>query len=147
MRTPDAADTSLSASDEQAIARLLVRYATAIDGRDWPLLRSCFTDDLRADYGDFGAWRSGDEITAFMAQAHADVGPTLHRISNIVVTPAGEGATARSYVDALLTVDDTGAAHRAAGFYEDRLMRAADGWRIAERRYVMICFNPAAKSA
>ena len=137
---------SLSAADEHEIARLLVRYATAIDGRDWPLLRSCFTDDLQADYGDFGAWRSGDEITAFMVQAHAEVGPTLHRISNIVVTPAGEGATVRSYVDALLTVGGAGDAHRAAGVYEDRLVRAADGWRIAERRYVMVCFNPAVAS-
>ncbi len=50
---------SLNAADEQEIAKLLLRYATAIDGRDWPLLRSCFTDDLQADYGDFGAWERG----------------------------------------------------------------------------------------
>ena len=31
-----------------------MRYATGIDRRDWALLRSCFTDDCVADYGDIG---------------------------------------------------------------------------------------------
>ena len=29
------------------IDRLLIRYATAIDTKDWTLLRTCFTDDCR----------------------------------------------------------------------------------------------------
>ena len=133
---------ALTPQDEQAIAKVLVRYATAIDTRDWPLLTSCFTADVQADYGDFGAWRDAATLTAFMAQVHADVGPTLHRLSNIVVTAAGEGASVRSYVDAVLVVGGPGEAHRVAGVYDDRLVRAPDGWRIAERRYTTVWFSP-----
>jgi hypothetical protein len=40
----------------QDIAEVLVRYASAIDGRDRELFRSCFTSDCRAEYGGLGAW-------------------------------------------------------------------------------------------
>jgi hypothetical protein len=50
----------------QDVADLLVRYASAIDRRDWELLRSCFSDDCVADYGDIGRWSGGDEITEWM---------------------------------------------------------------------------------
>ena len=35
---------------EQDIAEVIVRYATGIDTRDWDLFRTCFTDDVQADY-------------------------------------------------------------------------------------------------
>lgn len=41
----------------QAASDLLIRYATGIDTRNWDLLRSCFTDDCEADYGDVGQWK------------------------------------------------------------------------------------------
>jgi hypothetical protein len=44
----------------QDVADVLVRYATGIDRRDWALLRSCFTDDCEADYGEIGGWHSAD---------------------------------------------------------------------------------------
>ncbi len=43
---------SIDREVRQDIAEVLVRYATGIDRRDWALLRSCFTDDCEADYGD-----------------------------------------------------------------------------------------------
>jgi len=32
--------------DRAAISDVLIRYATGVDTRDWPLLRSCFTDEI-----------------------------------------------------------------------------------------------------
>ena len=85
----------------QDVADVLVRYATAIDQRDWALFRTCFTDDCEADYGAIGVWRSVDEITEWMAQVHDACGHTMHRISNVAVSPgAGDGVVARCYVDA-----------------------------------------------
>ena len=65
------------------IAEVLVRYATGINRRDWALFRTCFTEGVRAEYGDAGTWESVDEITEFMTNAHADMGHTLHQLSNI----------------------------------------------------------------
>jgi hypothetical protein len=50
------------------------RYATGIDRREWPLFRTCFTDDILAEYEGIGTWRSVDEIAEFMVRAHAGMG-------------------------------------------------------------------------
>ena len=38
-----------------AIEAVLIRYATAIDRRDWDLFATCFVDDVEANYADFGS--------------------------------------------------------------------------------------------
>lgn len=122
----------------QDVAELLVRYATGIDRRDWELLRSCFTEDCDVDYGKIGVWHSAEEITAWMRETHAPCGHTMHRISNAAVTANGDGVSARSYVDALIMLPDGRSGTRAAGFYEDDLVRTDDGWKIARRRFTMV---------
>lgn len=121
----------------QDVADLLVRYATGIDRRDWELLRSCFTDDLVADYGDIGKWNGGDEITEWMRATHEPLGHTLHRITNQTVSSSGDAVTARSYVDAIvLGPDNVGA--QVAGYYDDVVVRTDEGWKIARRRFTMV---------
>jgi 3-phenylpropionate/cinnamic acid dioxygenase small subunit len=129
----------LTPTDEREIIALLTRYATGIDQRDWPLFEACFTADARTDYGAFGQWSSAAQITAFMQQAHAAMGHTLHRLSNFVIAAQGQGAVARSYVDALLMPGPSGGGvHRGIGFYDDELLRTAQGWRIAFRRFTAV---------
>ena len=122
----------------QDVADLLVRYAAGIDGRDWKLLRSCFTDDCIADYGDVGRWKSGDEITDWMRKTHEPLGHTLHRITNQAVAREGDTVTARSYVDALVLAPDNLRGVQAAGTYDDVLVRTDGGWKIVRRRYTMV---------
>jgi 3-phenylpropionate/cinnamic acid dioxygenase small subunit len=124
----------------QDVADVLVRYATGIDRRDWALFRSCFTDDCEADYGAIGVWRGGDEITAWMEQAHAPCGHTVHRITNVVVVPDRDGdhVVARSYVDAVVMGPRNETGSRSIGYYDDGLVRTTDGWRIARRHYTMV---------
>jgi hypothetical protein len=132
----------IGAEDERSIIAVLLRYATGIDRRDRALLRSCFTADFQGDYGDFGYWRSGDEIADFMERSHAAMGHTLHRMTNIVIEGEGDRAAARSYVDALLMPGDpSGPVHRASGWYEDELVRTAEGWRLARRKFVGVAFG------
>jgi 3-phenylpropionate/cinnamic acid dioxygenase small subunit len=129
----------LTLRNEQEIIALLTRYATGIDRRDWPLFQTCFTEDARTDYGTFGQWTSAEQITAFMAQAHAAMGHTLHRLSNFAIAVQGERAVARSYVDALLMPGPAGGdIHRGVGFYEDELVKSAQGWRIKVRRFTAV---------
>jgi hypothetical protein len=129
----------LTLTDEQEIIAVLTRYATGIDRRDWPLFDTCFTEDARTDYGTFGQWSSAAQITAFMQRAHAAMGPTLHRLSNFVIAAQGPGAIARSYVDALLMPGPAGGdVHRGIGYYDDELIKTAQGWRIKVRRFTAV---------
>ena len=137
-----AADTDRDAQHD--IAEVLVRYTTGIDRRDWDLFRTCFTGDCRADYGDLGSWQGVDGLTGYMVATHAGMGHTLHRLSNIAVTVDGDEAEARSYVDAVIMAPDGGSGVNAVGFYDDRLRRTVDGWRIAERRFTMVHVRPMA---
>jgi 3-phenylpropionate/cinnamic acid dioxygenase small subunit len=126
--------TAISHADRDAVEDVLVRYATGIDSRDWGLLRTCFTEECDADYGDIGHWRSGDEITSWMAQCHDPLGPTMHRITNIALALDGDRMTSRSYVHAVLTAPERSTIH-AYGWYDDELVSTADGWQIARRRF------------
>lgn len=125
-------------TDREDITDVLMRYATGIDRRDWALFRTVFTDDCELDYGEIGAWHGVDAVTAFMDQAHAMAGHTLHRITNVVVDVDGDRATARSYVDALIMSSDNATGVNAAGFYDDELTRTAAGWRLARRRFTTV---------
>lgn len=127
-----------SREDRQDVAELLVRYATGIDRRDWTLLRTCFTDDCSVDYGRLGVWHGVDELTDWLRTTHEPLGHTMHRITNPVTTPNGDGLTARSYVDALVLFADDRSGTRATGYYDDELVRTDDGWKIASRRFTMV---------
>ena len=124
--------------DRQDISDLLVRYATGIDRRDWPLFRTVFTDDCELDYGEIGAWNGVDAVADFMEKVHALAGHTLHRLSNQVIAVDGDQAVARTYVDALIMVGDNTSGVNGIGFYDDDIVRTPDGWRIARRTFTNV---------
>ncbi|BBZ11298.1 nuclear transport factor 2 family protein [Mycobacterium branderi] len=124
--------------DRQDICDLLVRYATGIDRRDWPLFRTVFTEDCELDYGEIGAWTDVDAVTEFMQAAHAMAGHTLHRLSNQAITVNGDSAQARTYVDALIMLGDNTSGVNGIGYYDDELVRTDVGWRIARRRFTAV---------
>ena len=128
--------------DRQDIADILVRYATGIDRRDWPLFRTVFTDDCELDYGEVGSWQGVDAVTEFMQQAHALAGHTMHRLTNQVITVDGDSAQARTYVDALIMLADNNSGVNAAGFYDDEFVRTDQGWQIASRRFIQVRVAP-----
>jgi hypothetical protein len=121
--------------DKARIAEVLIRYATGIDFKNWPLFRACWADEIDVDYGDLGRFTSADEFTALMTQIHDGMGQTYHRISNLVIDVDGDRATARSYVHALLMAvpEDSSSWIDALGHYDDELVRTPDGWRIDKR--------------
>jgi SnoaL-like domain len=124
--------------DRQDISDLLVRYATGIDRRDWPLFRTVFTDDCELDYGEIGAWKGVDAVTDFMERVHALAGHTMHRLSNQAITVDGDTAAACTYVDGLIMAGDNQSGVNAIGFYDDEIVRTHDGWRVARRRYTQV---------
>ena len=122
-------------ADKEQIAEVLIRYATGIDSKDWPLLRSCWTDEIDVDYQQLGRFTSADALTDVMRQLHENMGPTYHRMSNIVIAVDGDRATARSYVQAVLMLQPNDSTNwvDALGHYDDVFVRTANGWRISER--------------
>jgi len=124
-------------TDRDEIFDLTVRYATAIDSKQYELLSTVFTPDADLDYGEVGHWTSAAEVTEFMDVAHRGAANTLHRMSNQVVAADGDAATARTYVDALILGPD-GSGVNAIGYYDDELVRTADGWRIGKRKFTSV---------
>lgn len=122
--------------DRNEIEDVLIRYATGIDSRDWPLFKSCFVEDCELDYGFIGCWSNRESVTKYMIRAHS--GPSLHRISNISVEVNGEKATARSYVDAIVLVPGGVGNAQAIGYYDDKLVRTQQGWQIEYRSFTHI---------
>jgi hypothetical protein len=124
-------------ADKEQIAEVLIRYATGIDSKDWPLLRSCWTDEIDVDYQQLGRFTSADALTHVMRQLHENMGPTYHRMSNFVIAvdEAGDRATVRSYVQAVLMLQPNDSTNwvDALGHYDDVFVRTPDGWRISER--------------
>jgi 3-phenylpropionate/cinnamic acid dioxygenase small subunit len=135
--------TTISRDVHHDIVELLNRYATGIDSRNWTLFRSCFTDDCVVDYGAIEVPSGADGVTAWMEQAHRDMGHTLHRMSNYVINAMGnaDSVTARSYVDALLTIDSA-TTTEGIGYYDDVIVRDGNAWKIASRTFTMVLFRP-----
>jgi 3-phenylpropionate/cinnamic acid dioxygenase small subunit len=130
-----------------SVSEVLVRYATSSDRRDWKLFRTCFTDDCDVDYGTLPngeamTWTNVEEMAEWMEASHADMGHTLHRITNQRVERGGSSVTACCYVDVLLMAPDGQLIMNGAGFYDDHLVHTDDGWKIARRRFTSVRMQP-----
>lgn len=124
-------------SDRDDLVELTIRYATAIDTEQYSLLTKVFTTDADVDYGEVGQWTGGAEVAEFMEAAHVIAAHTMHRMSNQAVDIDGDKATMRTYVDALILLED-GSGANPVGYYDDHAVRTTDGWRIARRSYTSV---------
>jgi hypothetical protein len=128
------ADAARGLLDRQELAELCVQYTTALDTKDWALLRSCFVaDPVFVHPG--GQLVGFDEILARTSAALTPLTRTQHVLGNIVASVDGDTAQASCYFHAQhvrIGVPD-GELYVIAGRYDDRLVRTPSGWRIAER--------------
>ncbi len=125
-------------SDRVEIDDLLTRYASAIDTREWDLLDSVFTPDAELDYRSAGGIAGTyPEIKAWFAEVLPMFTWTQHLVLNRAVVLDATGSTGRSRSGFLnpnrLVIGDTPWLFTVGGSYHDRLVRTADGWRIASR--------------
>jgi 3-phenylpropionate/cinnamic acid dioxygenase small subunit len=123
--------------DRLAINDLLVRYAWAIDTKDFEALDNVFTADAHIDYTATGGIAGSlAEIKPWLAESLAAFPATQHLLSNSEVTIDGDRATARTAV-----YNPMGAATREGplhffflgGVYADQMVRTPAGWRITQR--------------
>jgi 3-phenylpropionate/cinnamic acid dioxygenase small subunit len=122
--------------DERAIADVCVRYATAIDDRDWERLRSCFLPEAVGLYHADRVLTGYPAIEEALRTAVTPLSRTQHLVTNVTVVVDGDEATSRCYLHAqhVRVGLPGGESFVIAGRYRDRFMRTDDGWRIRKRR-------------
>jgi len=95
-----------SSDGRQANIDLMNLYAHALDTRDWALFASLFTADMRftarqyeensVPGPDFQTVEGRDALVAFIRKTWDGLSATHHMLSNYMVTPAGDGRSARA---------------------------------------------------
>jgi 3-phenylpropionate/cinnamic acid dioxygenase small subunit len=122
--------------DERAIADVCVRYASAIDDRDWDRLRSCFLPDAVGIYHADRPLVGYEAIEQAIRTAVMPLSRTQHLVSNVTIALDGDEATGQCYLHAQHVREGVPGGEKfvIAGRYSDRFARTDDGWRIRERR-------------
>ncbi|MFC5752411.1 nuclear transport factor 2 family protein [Actinomadura rugatobispora] len=118
------------------VERVLLDYATAIDTKDWELFGALFDPDCTMTTA-AGTISGAPALTRHMRDLHAPLDASAHRVTNVDIAETADGATARSYLDALLVRagHPEGPTFRVVGFYDDELRRSAGGWVILHRAF------------
>jgi 3-phenylpropionate/cinnamic acid dioxygenase small subunit len=129
--------------DRAAISDVLIRYATGVDTRDWPLLRSCFTDEIETDFATAVSAPpriKADDWVELVRRTLSGIQATQHLITNHVITLDVDEATCVAYVQARHHLpNDTGSSDQVTyGYYTNRLVRTPDGWKIRTRKLTVI---------
>lgn len=123
--------------DRTEVDDLLICYATAVDTKDWDLYETCFTEDAFIDYESAGGIKGKlPEVRAWLEKTLVMFPMTQHVVCNRVVKLDGDAGTARSvfYNPMGLPQENNGQIlFFDGGYYNDKLIRTADGWRISER--------------
>lgn len=121
--------------DRLAVQDVLFRYATALDTKDWALLRTCFTPDVVGVYDAHGEQQGYERIEAMCRRALGPLAASQHLIGNVEVVVSGDTARSTCYLQAMHVRERPDGADNfiVAGQYRDELVRTPDGWRIARR--------------
>ena len=116
---------------------LLTRYATAVDSKNWDLYRSCFTEDAFIDYESAGGIKGKlPEVAAWIEKTLAMFPMTQHVVCNREIEIDGESASARSIFYNPMGLPDGEDSQKLwfeGGYYNDKLIKTPDGWKIRER--------------
>jgi hypothetical protein len=135
--------------DEGDIARLLYRYARAVDTKDWELYRSVFTDDAHIDYaGSTIPPGTRDQVADILSRAFATIPWSMHHITNIEADIDGDSATVRAMFYNPMQLPGMPEMSSCGGYYHHELVRTPDGWRSRSLREDNVWFvnRPSARS-
>jgi len=124
-----------AAADRAEIENLLVRYAIALDTRDWELLASCFVPDVVYRFAHVGDVEGIDGVVEICRRSLDPLDASQHLIASPYVEVHGDEARSRCSFQAQHVREglEGGRNFVVAGTYVDRLRRTEDGWRIVRR--------------
>jgi hypothetical protein len=127
-------------ADRLAIQDLIARYAVIIDSRDFDALDALFTPDARIDFTTFnGPVGSLTEIKAFLAASLPLFTRSQHMMGLPLIDLDEDAAHARtSCNNPMISTrsDGTTSVWLIGLWYEDDLVRTAEGWRFSVRNQI-----------
>jgi hypothetical protein len=126
-----------------AIYSVIVRYARALDTKNYPLFLTCFTADaviryVTPDMSSDITFPNPQAAAAGLQKIHAPLQATLHRVSNHAISIDGHRATGRTYVDVLevgARPDGIPVTLNHIGYYDDEFLHRDDEWRMSARTF------------
>jgi SnoaL-like domain len=134
-------DLTVALTDQLEVHQVLIRYAHALDARDWELLRSCFTPDATTDYGEIAGINDGREaIVSTCRNFLSGLDASHHMIGSVAIDCEGDDGTAVCYLQAqhVFRGADGGDNLLHGGIYRDRLVRTPEGWKISHRSLELV---------
>ncbi len=124
-------------SDKLEIQDLFTRYCTSIDSKQYDGLDSVFTPDAFIDYTASGGTKGQfPEVKAWLETVLALFSVTQHAVTNFEISITGNEAASRCIFYnpmELSSSDGTKQMFFVGGYYNDKLIRTAEGWRITQR--------------
>ena len=142
---------SVDTSTRLAIAQVMANYAMGLDMNDWPLLRSCFCDEIKLDYGEKSAetggpdeWQSADNWVEILKSSITRFDMTHHqlevyRVSDILADKPGQQMQCLAYLVAehMLYADpampiatDESEYITLGGYYTNDFVQEKEQWKI-----------------
>jgi len=126
--------------DLHEVEAVLLRYASALDKKEYERLREVFIPDAIANYVGLAECKGLDSIIELVSGVLDRCGPTQHLLGNIKIGIQDKEATASCYLQAIHVGlgDYAGQLHTVWGEYRDRLVKTEAGWRISFRELAVI---------
>jgi hypothetical protein len=128
----------LSTADQLAIRYVISRYAWALDTADVEGFVACFWPDGILEWDAFETperWKGEAALRHFARffSALPSSAGRQHHVTNTLIEACAGGARARSYAAVALRQGDGPHALHVMGYYEDRLRKRDDEWRLSHR--------------
>jgi 3-phenylpropionate/cinnamic acid dioxygenase small subunit len=134
--------TDSSVVDQLEITALLNRYARAVDGKDWELYRSVFTDDAQIDYSSAGAVAgSRDEVADWLSGWFGAIPMSMHYVTNVeILENTGDTARVRAMFYNPMQLPGMTNLSYCGGYYHHDMVRTPDGWKSRNMREENVWF-------
>lgn len=126
--------------DVEAIRDLARRYAHHVWQNEVEKLAGLFAEDGEMDPGTRPPIRGRAALDTGFREMLTTGSVFLPFVQQHVVDVAGDTATGTCYID--LRAEVGGKSMIGAGWYDDRYVRTADGWRIQSRKLTLRFFVP-----
>lgn len=127
----------MNGDDTNQIVKVINLYALTVDTQRWELFDQVFTPDVDANCPPNGRWSDLKTLRHHWAAFHEPLDASTHTFTNHQVIVNGDRANALSYVIVRLIrqMPHGENYYESSGWYDDTLIRTAEGWRIRARLY------------